>query len=94
LRGAGEGRRTHVVSETGDGKEVKQTVEEVEAVHDSETVETKIWENNKGEWGVSCGHHITFGPHLSRLDMADISRRLVVLHYRLTRDAFMEAGSQ
>lgn len=55
----------------------------------TETVETKVWGGNDGKAGVSVGHTVV-SDSLSREEMAAISRRFVVEHYRLTYTLFLE----
>lgn len=54
----------------------------------TETVETKVWGGTDGKAGVSVGHTI-ISDSMSREELAAVSRRFVVEHYRLTYAAFL-----
>lgn len=55
----------------------------------TETVETKVWGGETP--GVSVVHTIT-SNNMTREEMAAISRRFVVEHYRLTYALFLEGA--
>jgi len=82
-----EGVRTRIDPLEAPGRVIQEVVQGSQ----TETIETKVWGGNDGKAGVSVRHTI-ISDSLTREEMAAISRRFAVEHYRLTYSLFLEGG--